>query len=586
MMTEGKVSWKPACNTYVPSYPDVGKMSPNRSRSTKFALLTLDSGRALGQFVPQPRNSPPGATMFRRFHLSRQRGFESISMLLFAAGSVFLAQFGVCQPKCLAQDSAAPGWLQQAQAELIDVIARAEQSVVSIALIRDTTTVGPLIDPFHFDSANTPEAPGFVPFEFGSGVIISREGIADERFVLTNYHVVHGTRQPGTPAVPARLMIRLPSRHVVWANEVAADPRSDLSVLSLDLADAGLAAEEVMPFEFRDAPPPRKGQLVISLGNPYAIARDGSASASVGIISNIDRRSSPSRRIPQGRRENLVHEYGTLLTIDTRLQFGGSGGALVDLEGRLIGLTTSLAALEGYESSAGFAIPLDEGFRRIVESLLAGHEVEYGFLGVATRDVLQEETTQWQQVRQPSAACADHVAGDSPAHRGGLRAGDIILAVNDSTVYGVDDLTQAVGLLGPESTASLSIFRPSTSQELTVEVRLGKSPVLDDSGIVATARRWPLWRGLGVDYSTGRRQFMPFDVLLTYRKAVLINEVVPGSPADQAGMKVGDMIAVVSNMPVETPHEFHRMVQEIDDTIQIELLDGRRIALPPPTETE
>ncbi len=524
--------------------------------------------------------------MFCRLVLSWRRGFESVLTLSFAAAIVFLSQFGTCMQTCQAQGAETPGWLQQAQAELIDVIARAEQSVVSVALIRDTTTARPLIDPFHIVAGDTPEVPAFIPFEFGSGVIIGRGEFPEERFVLTNYHVVHGSRQPSAPVVPARLMVRLPSRHVVWANELAGDPRSDLSILSLDLAAAGLTADDVVPFEFREASPPQKGQFVIALGNPYAIARDGSASASVGIISNIARRSSPSARVAQGRREDIIHEYGTLLTIDTRLQFGGSGGALVDLNGRLIGLTTAIAALEGYESSAGYAIPLDDGFRRIVESLLAGHEVEYGFLGVAMRDVLQDETIQWEQVRQPSAACADHVAIDSPAHRGGLRPGDIILAVNDDTVYGVDELTQAIGLLGPESTASLSVYRPSSSQELTVDVRLGKSPVQDDSGIVTTERRWPLWRGLGVDYSTARRQFMPFDVLLTYRKAVLINEVIPGSPADQAGLKVGDMIAAVANTPVETPDEFQRAVEEASDTVQIELLDGRRIDLAPPTGTD
>lgn len=498
---------------------------------------------------------------------------------LFALVTGFLAISWGPIEVARAQDAELRTDWQQFQSELVDVIAEAERSVVSIALIRDATASGPLIDPFEFDDGNAPETPGFVPHEFGSGVIISRNGFPEERFVLTNYHVVHGSRQSNALVAPVRLAVRLPSRHVVWANELAGDPRSDLSVLALDLAAAGLTAEDVHAFELEDAPPPRKGQFVVALGNPYAIARDGSASVSIGVISNIARRTNASPARTGDRQDTMIHEYGTLLTVDTRLQFGGSGGALVDFEGRLIGLTTSLAALEGYEASAGYAIPLDAGFQRVVESLVAGYEVEYGFLGVALRDVLQDETIAWDSVRQPTAASADLVAADSPAHRGGLRAGDVILAVNDNTVYGADDLTQTVGLLGPEAVATLTVYRPTSAQQLTLEVRLGKWPVHDDASIVATSRRWPLWRGLGIDYSTARRRYLPFDVLLTYRKTVLVSEVAAGSAAEQAGLKVGDMIAMVDEAAVETPHEFHQAVANRTEPVTLVLLDGRRVSL-------
>lgn len=474
---------------------------------------------------------------------------------------------------CFAQADDSGG-LALVQQQLIEAIAGAEQSVVAIALIRDDTTTGPLVDPFGLDSANSPESPDHVPFEFGSGVIIARDQEAATRYVLTNYHVVHGSRQPNEDVQPARLMIRLASRHTVWANEVAGDPRSDLSVLALDLAAAGLVAEDVPAFVIHETPPPRKGQFVIALGNPYAIARDGSASVSVGVISNIARRARDD--------DSLVHEYGTLLTIDARLQFGSSGGALIDLDGNLIGLTTSLAALEGYEASAGYAIPLDAGFQRIIGSLLAGHEVEYGYLGVALRDVLQEETAEWDLVEQPTAAATDHVATDSPADRGGLQRSDVILAVNEVAIYGAGDLTREVSLLGPDALAKLTVYRPSASEVLTIEVRLGKWPVPDDAGIVSTSRRWPLWNGLTVDYPTSRRRFMPFDVPLTYRRAVLVTEVAAGSPAEQAGLKVGDMIAAVDGTAVETPSEFQEAVSVAGDEVQLNLLDERSIVLPAP----
>ncbi len=502
--------------------------------------------------------------------------------LPFALVFGILFAIGVTARESVAQDSTGTEWLNLAQNELVDIIARSEKSVVAIALVRQQPAAGPLVDPFGIDGSNSPDAPDYVPFEFGSGVVIGHPDDVNARYVLTNYHVVHGSRRPADPVTPARLMIRLHSRHAVWGTEVAGDPRSDLSILALDLETEGVDPNDVPPFEIRDVPPPRKGQLVVSLGNPYAIARDGSASASIGIIGNISRRAMPIDAVDGEQSDAALHELGTLLTLDTRLQFGSSGGAVVDLDGNLIGMTTSLAALEGYEASAGYAIPLDAGFRRVVDSLLAGHEVEYGFLGVALRDVLQDETRQWEQVAQPTAASADHVAIDSPAHQGGLRAGDVILAVNGVAVYGASDVTREVGLLGPEAIATLSVFRPSDSQAVSIEVRLGKSPVQNESAIVATSRRWPLWRGLGIDYSTSRSRFMPFDVVLTYRKAVLVQEVTAGSPAEQAGLKVGDMIAAVNEASVETPGEFHQAVEGASGVVELVLLDGRTVLITAP----
>ncbi len=510
---------------------------------------------------------------------SRRRLVGKNGALPFVLMIGILSSFGRPARETFAQDPVGAQSLIAAQDDIVAVIARCERSVVAIALVRPPTVSGPLVDPFSIDGANSPDSPNYTPFEFGSGVVIGHPVDPDARYVLTNYHVVHGSRRPATPVTPARLLIRLSSRHSVWATEVAGDPRSDLSVLALDLQAAGVDPIEVPSFELRDVPPPRKGQFIIALGNPYAIARDGSAGASIGILSNIARRATPSDAVDGAQQESTLHELGTLLTLDTRLQFGSSGGAVVDLDGNLIGLTTSLAALEGYEASAGYAIPLDAGFRRVVDSLLAGHEVEYGFLGVALRDVLQDEMQQWDQVGQPTAASADHVAIDSPAHQGGLHPGDVILAVNGVAVYGAGDVTREVGLLGPDATATLSVFRPSNAQTVTAEVRLGKWPVQDDSAIVATSRRWPPWRGFGVDYSTARSRFMPFDVVLAYRKAVLVHEVEAGSPAELAGLKIGDMVAAVNEVAVETPGGFHQAVAEASGIVELSLLDGRKISI-------
>src|SRR5207253_7102267 len=122
----------------------------------------------------------------------------------------------------------------------------------------------------------------------------------------------------------------------------AADPWFDLALLKVE--GAGLK-----PISFGDGHSVKKGAFVIALGNPYAIARDGKPSASWGIISNLQRQAPPPRtatRASDGR--ETLHHYGTLIQTDARLELGTSGGALVNLKGEMIGLTTSLAALSGH----------------------------------------------------------------------------------------------------------------------------------------------------------------------------------------------------------------------------------------------
>src|SRR5262249_34201964 len=150
-----------------------------------------------------------------------------------------------------------------------------------------------------------------------------------------------------------------------------------------DLAVLKIAANDLKPIRIGNASAIRKGQFVIALGNPYQIARDGTASASWGIVGNLVRQAEldpdvPLRERPQKRLQN----QGMLIQIDTRLDLGTSGGALIDLHGNLVGITTSLASIVGYEKSAGYAVPIDDSTRRIIEALRQGREVEYGFLGV------------------------------------------------------------------------------------------------------------------------------------------------------------------------------------------------------------
>ncbi|MBL8851225.1 MAG: trypsin-like peptidase domain-containing protein [Planctomycetaceae bacterium] len=463
---------------------------------------------------------------------------------------------------------------------LVDVIAGAEGAVVAVT--RDEPPTAPATDPFAPFAPLGPieaiETDGgdYIPLQFGSGVIVEHPQQPQERFVLTTCHVVFG-EEPLAARRPVRVVFRLPDLGAVsvTGTPYAADRRIDLAVCRLHLQEAGILPEQVPALPLGDADSVRKGRLVIALGNPYAMARDGSNSASIGIVSNLARRPQrpPSDGVPRDSRS--IHEYGTLLTVDTRLQLGASGGALLDLNGRLIGITTSLAALQGYEKSAGYAIPLDGGTRRIVGDLLNGFEADYGFLGISPETFRTTDA----DGRAIATVRVVHVAIDSPAADAGLHSSDLIRQINGQPVHDVADLMRLIGLLGPSAEAELLVQRGGDAQ--TLVARLGKWPVYDDQDILSSASRYPAWRGLSVDYSTARQRFLSSDRLEEYRRAVVVTQVEDGSSAAAAGLKTGDFITHVGSTAVQTPAEFAAAVADLPGPAELKLWSGANVRVVP-----
>ena len=471
---------------------------------------------------------------------------------------------------------------------LTKVIEQAESSVVSIAKVRpapadfDVIDIAPLerIRPFPHANGppNDPENPDFQPNNFGAGILIAGPR-PNERIVLTNYHVVFGG--PVFPAHEAKdgskLYVRFTDRRGCLASIIAADPRSDLAALALNLEAARIDAGDLKPLDWMASAPVRKGQLVIMLGNPYALAHDGSPSASWGMVANLARRPLPWSE--DHKTQTMMYRLGSLIQIDGRLNLGTSGGPLLNLKGELVGLTTSLAAIEGYEKSAGFAIPMDNLTRRVVKSLVAGHEVEYGMLGVGpVTETPSEFRSRNTGVKQASAVRVHRVALDSPAYRAGIVEGDLILSVGDVPTYSDSDLMRIVGSHPPESDVDVLLWRSRGDHGLkTIKVTLGKWSVMDDEGIIETSPRYAPWRGISVDYSTGRKKYQAGDE--RYRRAVVVTKVAESSPAEAAGIQPGVFISEVNRIPVRTPREFAEATKQTRGPVELRLYEGGKITI-------
>ncbi len=417
---------------------------------------------------------------------------------------------------------------------LVDVIARNEKSVVAIARVRrerpgETFQFDLRPDPFGQRAAPLiapqPTDPDFIPNEYGAGVVVGRG------LVLTAGHVLGDDSD---------YYVTTAGHKVYKASVRAADPRSDLAVLAIDDVD-------LPPITLGNAAEVKKGQIVISLGNPYAIARDGQPSAAWGIVANLQRKAPavPSESDSTGR--PALYHYGTLIQTDARLSLGTSGGPLLNIKGEMIGLSVALAAAAGCEAAGGYAIPVDGTFRRALEILKTGREVEYGFLGVQPMNLRQEEVLGGLHGMR-----VGQIIPGTPAARSTLKPNDVVTAVDGSPIYDSDGLILHVGKLPADATARLDVVRGGAVR--TVSVELSKFAVRGRKVVTVPE---PAWRGLRVEYPTavvdseGRLRAGAAGA-----DSVIVTEVAENSPAAAAGMRVGMLITHVDRTPVRTPRDF------------------------------
>ena len=491
-----------------------------------------------------------------------------------------LVPFLIGPSPVLAQDAPVPAGALALERSLVQVARRVEDSVVAIARYQVASTP-PSPNPSDVPPTVDPDHPDFIPNEYGTGIVVSDPGDTTRRLILTCFHVVTGPPVAAGQNPTHKLHVRFSNRRGCPAMILAADPRSDLAILELsptDLEQAGLQARSLKPLNINATPLPPKGRFVLLLGNPFAIARDGSASVGWALISNTRRHAVTPGNRPGT--EHSIHRLGTLLQLDKRLRHGTSGGPVLDLNGRLLGLTTSITPHDGIDTPAGFAIPLDKPITRIINTLRKGLEVEYGFLGVQPDDVSTGQLAGYSgEFDQSGAARAARVFRGSPAERAGIRSGDLILAVDTEPVRDRYELMRHVELVGPGRELAIELWRETTRRRVHVKAKLGKWPLPDRSGMVASKRRHPTWRGLDVDYPTGRRRFVPDS--FEFPRAVVVTAVQPGSSAAESGIEPGDFIESAVGQRTETPADFFRVVNSRRGGVSLKLLDGRQVTLTP-----
>jgi S1-C subfamily serine protease len=276
----------------------------------------------------------------------------------------------------------------------------------------------------------------------GSGVIYRSDG-----YILTNHHVVDGAET---------LRVRLSSGDVMDAELVGSDPLNDLAVVRVEAED--LPAINIRP----DDETVRVGETVIAIGSPFGL--DGSVTS--GIISALN------RDIQVGEEDGAALTIPSVVQTDAAINPGNSGGALVDAQGRLVGINTAILTGSGANQGVGFAVPAEQAISS-AEQLIEEGFVRHPLLGVTGIDVTPEVADEFG-LDASRGAVVDSVQDGSGADEAGLQSGDIIIAVDGDDLATMAELVALVRGKQPGDTMELTVVRDG--EEFDVDVTLSERP--------------------------------------------------------------------------------------------------------------
>src|ERR1700704_6205600 len=358
----------------------------------------------------------------------------------------------------------------------------------------------------------------------GSGVIISPDG-----YIVTNNHVIEG-------AVDIR--VTMSNREVLPAKLVGADPLTDLAVIKVN-------GNNLPSVPFGDSSNLHPGQTVLAFGNPYGYR----FTVTRGIISALNR-PNPD---PSDRRKP-----GEFIQTDAAINPGNSGGALVNAHGELIGINTFLISSSGSFSGMGFAIPA-QIVQPTVETLIHDGKITHAFIGVQIADVTPDNA-KFFQMNKAEGALISQVEPDAPGAKAGLRTGDVIIELDGKPVTDAGQLQMTVGQKRPGDTIHLLVVRDSKPTSIAVKLEaLGGGRGTETAGGEHGKGRWGLSLGdLTPDVRNelqGQEQAQGQGQGQSPVHGAVVEDVQPGSPADNAGLQRGDVIMEVNRHSVKSASE-------------------------------
>ena len=444
-------------------------------------------------------------------------------------------------PQATQSPGATPGQAIQlgtAAAQLpnfVDLVKKVGPAVVSItAKLRPGTVVQehpgqpqgmPFPFPFPFGNGQMGGQPQQAVEARGSGFIIQSDGV-----IVTNNHVVRGAQS---------VTVTLTDGVTLPATVVGRDPGTDLAVLRVH-------PEHPLPYiELGNSSRVEPGEWVVAVGNPFGLG----GTVTAGIVSAL------GRNIGDG-------PYDSFIQIDAPINQGNSGGPLFTQNGKVIGVNTAILSPSGGSVGIGFAIPSDV-VKTVVQQILSHGHVTRGYLGVEVQSISPQLAGALHLPQAPATANAAaagagaliaSVTPNGPAASAHLQPGDVIRTVNGASITSPRELAMDVASVSPGRKASLGIIRDGNPQ--TVDVTVGTLPGSEGPAAGETGQK-----GVGLELGSLTPELRQQLNLPDGTQGAVVEDVVPNSPAEGAGIQQGDVVVGVDRTRIDSPGQAARAIR-------------------------
>jgi serine protease Do len=430
-------------------------------------------------------------------------------------------------------------------AMFVDIVKKVRPSIVSIYT---TKTIKVPENPFFFFFKDFPQDFGNIPQHrrpgrqpelkesgLGSGIIISKDG-----YILTNNHVVEDMDE---------LKVKLIDNSEYVAKVVGTDPSTDIALIKIDAKNLPVAI-------LGDSDNLQIGEWVLAIGNPL----DLTSTVTAGIVSALHRNIN----ILRGR--NNVSSIENFIQTDAAINPGNSGGALVNMRGEVIGVNSAIATNTRYYMGYGFAVPINIA-KAVVDDIIKYGKVRRGYLGVYIQDVTPV-TAKGVKLEKPRGVFITSVIKGSAAEKAGIKAGDVILAVNGKPVNHPNELQAKIGVLNPGDKVKLTIWRNGKQMDVTAVLKGRENE--EEAGGTESKGENEKTPDLGMqlrNLTDDQKSQLELD------GGALVANVEQFSPASEARIVPGDVIIEVEGKKVKSVSDFYKKIKKYKpgDVIKLKL---------------
>jgi Do/DeqQ family serine protease len=354
----------------------------------------------------------------------------------------------------------------------------------------------------------------------GSGVIVDK----DKGVVITNYHVVKGADEVHVGLIDGR---DFP------AKIVGSDPELDIAILKI-------TANNLNEISFADSSQLEVGDFVVAIGNPFGLGQ----TVTTGIVSAL------------GRTGLGIEGYENFIQTDASINPGNSGGALVNLTGKLIGINTAIIGPTGGNIGIGFAIPVNM-IKGSMAQILESGEVKRGQIGVNIQDITPNLKQAFNLKNGQQGALISGVLNGSPAKKAGLKAGDLIIAIDDTPTTSAGQLRSQIGIKAVGESVKLTVLRDDEKKQFTVEIEKSRP----SSALVAQHK---MLEGVQLENTNDE-------------SGVVITQILPNSPAAFNGLRQGDIIIGANRMQVDNLRDLSAAVSRSNKELLLQVNRNGRI---------